>query len=63
MNPKLQRMGESNGNAKLTARDVARIRKALTAGASTAALGHEFNVSQSTIMKVKLGYTWQHQST
>ena len=53
------RWGENNPRAKLTERDVIKIRALLEAKYSTYVIAYRFNVSQTSIMRIKNGQTWQ----
>lgn len=51
-----QKRGEHHANAKLTTKDVRRIRR----GGSTTAFMRELGVSKATILRVKKRSTWMH---
>ncbi len=53
-------VGESNGRAKLTQSDVLRIRQLLQDGESLTAIGKMFDVTDSTISKIKRGVNWSN---
>jgi len=63
MNANLRRTGVENGNSVLTPHQAALIRVALREGLSTREIADRFGVSQSTIMLIKKGRTWQPPST
>lgn len=56
-------VGDSNGNAKLTAEDVAAIRARHGGGhgGTTRALAAEYGVTMATIQLIGRGATWKHQ--
>lgn len=58
-----QALGERNGNAKLTERDIAAIRKAKSAGATGSALAVEFGVDRATINRAARGKSWSQASS
>lgn len=51
--------GESNGCAKLTADDVASLRKRRVAGEKLADLAATFGVSQTTVSQIANGHRWR----
>jgi DNA invertase Pin-like site-specific DNA recombinase len=50
--------GEKNGNSKLTAESVQRIRERLTDGNSLNRVAREFDVSKRTVLDIKSRRTW-----
>jgi hypothetical protein len=52
--------GERNGNARLTAEQVARIREATPRLMSAKSLAETFGVSKSTIDRIRQGVAWRH---
>lgn len=54
------RSGENNGNAKLTAGQVAAIKAALAAGLTVARLAQQklYPVSETTLYRIKRGEAW-----
>jgi HNH endonuclease len=53
--------GEANPNHKLTTTAVAEIRRRLTAGETTRALGREFGVAASGISRIGSGQMWKEE--
>lgn len=53
-------IGERNGNAKVTATDVAVIRKMHAAGASMIQIGKVYDISDATAYSICHGRTWKH---
>lgn len=53
------RLGERNGNAKLTAGEVAAIRALWAAGDSQRELARYYEVSQVQIRRIVLGRNWR----
>lgn len=51
--------GESNGQAKLTADQVSKIKAKLASGSTQRAIAKEFGVSRSAILHINLGTTWR----
>lgn len=52
------RRGEKNSNAKLTAKDVEKIRWLLTEGYTQQSIADHYGVWQTVISEIKLGKTW-----
>lgn len=52
--------GETNGNAKLSAEDVAEIRRLHAAGLSHPEVAHRFNIDRSNVSLIVLGKAWRH---
>jgi len=52
------RRGEGNGQAKLTEKEVAEIRKSLDDGVSARSLAYRYGVGASTIANIKARNTW-----
>lgn len=50
--------GERAGTAKLTARDVAAIRRLLRAGHSAQRIARRYGVHRNSILNIKIGKTW-----
>lgn len=58
LRPECMARGERHGSAKLSATDVAEIRRRLTAGESQRSLARAHAVSQSTIWQIATGRSW-----
>lgn len=56
--PSPRKKGESNGAAKLTGKDVQKIKATLAKGMSQRLIASQFGVSQSLISKIKVGALW-----
>ena len=54
--------GESNGRAKLTPREVERIRTLYQQGVYAKTLGEMYGVSRTTITKIIRGVSWKHNT-
>ena len=50
--------GEKNGNAKLTAEQVATIRSQIGAGDNNTVIAARFGVTHSMISRIRLGLSW-----
>lgn len=57
---KLDSVGEANGNARLTAKEVIEIRAKVAAGMSRAAAAKAYGVSHSTVKLIIRRKIWQH---
>ncbi len=57
--PRYDARGEQNGNAKLTAKQVAAIRRAARR-VSQRALAQRYHVTKQAVSRIVLGRTWRH---
>ena len=60
LHPPVQRHGEANGNARLTADDVRQIRRRITRGESNKEIAADYPVSHGMISNIRCGKSWRH---
>ena len=55
-----QAKGETNGRAKLTEREVMKIKRLIKEGIRITDIASRFDVGITTISEIKAGRTWKH---
>lgn len=56
------RPGEKNGNAKLNAQDVVKVREMLAKGYRQRDIADKFGVAQTTISAINMGFSWKENT-